>query len=592
MPRWTTLMPLVAAAMLVFQPWVPMHGIWVDGVDATGCGEVLAAVHHAEVVAHQVGEPFGTLVLALAITVIEVALIVSLMLAGGSATTALARDTVYATLMIITTGVVGLCVMVGGVAHREQAFRVEGAAAGLGALLALAVLLLGLLRLLAILLLALLALLALLPARDIGLLLPTYTQVFMKAMGGYLIQFFPLFLLGAVFGKLMEDSGSAAAIAQGIVQRLGHGRAILAVVLACAILTYGGVSLFVVAFAVYPIGSALFREAQVPKRLVPATIALGAFTFTMTAMPGTPAIQNAIPMPYFGTTPFAAPGLGVLASLVMGVGGWAWLAWRFAQARGHGEGYGVHDEGSASPAAATATPPAAPLPLWVALSPILAVLLLNLVVGEWWLPRLNTAYLAEALYGPTRLDAVRGVWAIIVALCAAIALLVILAWRRLPRGIQVFNDGVAASVMPMFNTASLVGFGAVVASLSGFGMIRDVVMGLGGDNVLVSLAIVVNVLAGITGSASGGMSIALAAMADQFIAGAEAAGIPLEVLHRVASMASGGMDTLPHNGAVITLLAVTGLTHREAYGGVFKITLIKTVAVFFVIALYYLTGLV
>ena len=404
--------------------------------------------------------------------------------------------------------------------------------------------------------------------------LASYTQVFMKALGGFVVLYFPLFMLGALFGKLMEVSGAALAIAQAIVRRLGAGQAILAVASACALLTYGGVSLFVVAFAVYPIAAELFRQAQVPKRLVPATIALGAFTFTMTAMPGTPAIQNAIPMPYFGTTPFAAPGLGVLASLVMGVGGWAWLAWRFAQARGHGEGYGVHDEGSASPAAATATPPAAPLPLWVALSPILAVLLLNLVVGEWWLPRLNTAYLAEALYGPTRLDAVRGVWAIIVALCAAIALLVILAWRRLPRGIQVFNDGVAASVMPMFNTASLVGFGAVVASLSGFGMIRDVVMGLGGDNVLVSLAIVVNVLAGLTGSASGGMSIALQALGDDYLAMGQAQGVSPEVMHRVTSIATGGLDALPHNGAVITLLEICRLNHRQSYGDIAMVAVI------------------
>ena len=228
--------------------------------------------------------------------------------------------------------------------------------------------------------------------------------------------------------------------------------------------------------------------------------------------------------------------------------------------------------------------------LSLAAVPIVAVLLLNLVVGEWWLPQLNTTYLAEALYGPTRLDAVRGVWAIIVALCAAIALLAILAWRRLPRGIQVFNDGVAASVMPMFNTASLVGFGAVVASLSGFGMIRDVVMGLGGDNVLVSLAIVVNVLAGITGSASGGMSIALQTLGDTWLAMGQAAGIAPDLLHRVTAIATGGLDALPHNGAVITLLAVTGLTHRQSYKDIFAITLIKTAAVFVVIGVFYATG--
>jgi H+/gluconate symporter-like permease len=109
---------------------------------------------------------------------------------------------------------------------------------------------------------------------------------------------------------------------------------------------------------------------------------------------------------------------------------------------------------------------------------------------------------------------------------------------------------------------------------------------------LVNEAVTVTSLAGITGSASGGMSIALAAMADNFIAAAQAAGIPMEVLHRVAAMASGGMDTLPHNGAVITLLAVTGLSHRQAYRDVFAITLVKTAAVFVVIGAYYATGLV
>lgn len=150
-----------------------------------------------------------------------------------------------------------------------------------------------------------------------GPLLASYTQVFMQATGGFIIQYFPLFLLGAVFGKLMEASGSAQVLANGIIRGLGPARAILAVILSCAAMTYGGVSLFVVAFAVWPIASALFREADLPKVLIPATIALGAFTFTMTALPGTPAIQNAIPMPYFGTTPFAAPGLGLITGALM-----------------------------------------------------------------------------------------------------------------------------------------------------------------------------------------------------------------------------------------------------------------------------------
>ena len=164
-------------------------------------------------------------------------------------------------------------------------------------------------------------------------ILATYTQVFMKALGGYVIKFFPLFLLGAIFGKLMEVSGSARSIAAWIVERVGEKQAALAVVLACAVLTYGGVSLFVVAFAVYPIAAALFVRAGYPKRFVPAVIALGSFTFTMTALPGTPAIQNAIPMPFFGTTAFAAPGLGLIGGAVMLGFGLAWLLWRARRGR-------------------------------------------------------------------------------------------------------------------------------------------------------------------------------------------------------------------------------------------------------------------
>jgi H+/gluconate symporter-like permease len=156
-------------------------------------------------------------------------------------------------------------------------------------------------------------------------LLAHWTQTFMGGAAGFLAQFFPLFLLGAVFGKVMDDSGSALAIARFISERLGRERTVLAVVLACALLTYGGVSLFVVAFALVPVADALFRQADIPHRLIPATVALGAFTFTMSALPGTPAIQNAIPMPFFGTTPFAAPGIGILAAAFMlGFGLW-WL---------------------------------------------------------------------------------------------------------------------------------------------------------------------------------------------------------------------------------------------------------------------------
>lgn len=420
-------------------------------------------------------------------------------------------------------------------------------------------------------------------------LLATYTQVFMRAAGDFIVPFFPLFLLGAVFGKLMDDSGSAEAIARGMVARLGAKRSILAVVLACAVLTYGGVSLFVVAFAVYPVAAALFRQADIPKRLIPATIALGAFTFTMTALPGTPAIQNAIPMPYFGTTPFAAPGLGVIAGLVMLAIGLAWLTFRQGRARAAGEGYGTAADGAIAPDKGLreraqgegfdlmeigAHPPAearALPPFALAVAPVALVVALNLVFTALVIPRLDTSYLAQPEYGATDITAVRGLWAIVLALTIAIVAIAMANCARLPRLTRSLDDGANASVLPIFNTASLVGFGAVVASLGAFETIRDAVLGVGGGNPLISLAVAVNVLAGMTGSASGGMSIALKTLGPTYLELGQAAGIAPELLHRVTTVATGGLDALPHNGAVITLLGICGLTHRQAYGDLFVV---------------------
>jgi H+/gluconate symporter-like permease len=417
-------------------------------------------------------------------------------------------------------------------------------------------------------------------------LLASYTQVFMKALGGFVVLYFPLFLLGAVFGKLMEVSGSARVIAHRIVGRLGSGHAVLAIVLACALLTYGGVSLFVVAFAVYPVAAALFREARVPKRLIPATIALGAFTFTMTALPGTPAIQNAIPMPYFGTTPFAAPGLGIIGGVVMFGLGMAWLSRRARAAARAGEGYGAEaDEEPPRPQKALrelaqgegydvmeiGAPAGAGPGFGVAVAPIVLVVGLNYLFSSVVFPALDTSYLASELYGKTSIDALRGVWAIICALTISNVTLLALNWRRIADVKRALDDGASAAVLPIFNTASQVGYGAVIASLAGFALIRDAVLGIAPGNPLISLSIAVNALAGITGSASGGMSIALQTLGATYLELARSAGIAPELLHRVTAIATGGLDALPHNGAVITLLSICGLTHRQSYADIFVV---------------------
>lgn len=420
-------------------------------------------------------------------------------------------------------------------------------------------------------------------------LLASWTQTFMGGAARFLAQFFPLFLLGAIFGKLMDDSGSALAIAQAITARLGRERAILAVVLVCAILTYGGVSLFVVAFAVVPVADALFRQADIPHRLIPATVALGAFTFTMSALPGTPAIQNAIPMPFFGTTPFAAPGIGILAAAVMLAFGLWWLHRRAAAARRAGEGYGpgphaAVDEQLVRERATTAAafdPAEMPRgrhgegmpPFGLAVLPIVVVVAVNLAVTYAVLPRLDLDFLAQERWGGTSLAAVGGLWSVVTALLAAIGILVLVNRRRLPALRASVDAGANASVLPAFNTASQVGFGAVVAALPAFAMVRDALGTLGGGP-LVSLAVVVGVLAGITGSASGGMTIALEAVGGTYARMAAELGIDPALMHRVAAIAAGGLDALPHNGAVITLLAICGATHRESYADVAVVALL------------------
>jgi H+/gluconate symporter-like permease len=414
-------------------------------------------------------------------------------------------------------------------------------------------------------------------------LLAHWTQTFMGSAAQFLAQFFPLFLLGALFGKLMDDSGSVEAIARFMTERLGTRRAILAVVLAGAVVTYGGVSLFVAFFVLAPMAQALFQAADIPRRLMPAAIALGTSTFTMTAFPGTPAIQNAIPMPFFGTTPFAAPGLGIIASAIMlGFGLW-WLARSEAAARRAGEGYGRTDHAPLSVAddqiirerATTAREfdPAeishgrhadTPVPIGFAVLPLVVVVSVNLLMSLVILPRLDFSFLAEARWGATSLPAVAGVWSVAVALAAAILALILVNRRRLPALRESMDAGANASVLPAFSVASLVGFGAVVAMLPAFAVVRDWVLSIEGGP-LVSLAVATNVLAALTGSASGGMTIALDALGDTYMRIAAEQGIDPALMHRVATIGSGTLDSLPHNGAVVTLLAVCGSTHRDSY---------------------------
>jgi H+/gluconate symporter-like permease len=427
-------------------------------------------------------------------------------------------------------------------------------------------------------------------------LLANWTQIFMGSAARFLAQFFPIFLLGAVFGKLMDDSRSVSTVADFMTKSLGERRAMLSVVLAGAFVTYGGVSLFVAFFVLSPMAQALFRAAAVPRRLMPAAIVLGTSTFTMSALPGTPSIQNAIPMPFFGTTPFAAPGLGIIAAAIMlGFGLW-WLRRAEVAARHADEGYGgeasvagdrAADDELVRERATTAREfdPAeihhgdrsasAPPVLFAAL-PLVVVVAVNLLMSLVVLPRVDFSFLAEERWGATSISGVAGVWSVVVALAAAIAVVILLNRGRLPSLRQSMDAGANASVLPALSVASLVGFGAVIAALPAFTIVRDWVLGIEGGP-LVSLAVATNVLAALTGSASGGLTIALDALGQNYITIAAQTGLNPALMHRVAVIGSGTLDILPHNGAVVTLLAVCGATHRESYFDIVMVGIVSAI---------------
>ncbi len=372
-----------------------------------------------------------------------------------------------------------------------------------------------------------------------------YTGTYMEGLVGFVQKWFPIFLLGAVFGKLMEETGAAKAVAQKVTQLIGKKKAILGVLIASALLTYGGVSLFVVVFAVYPIALELFREANVTRRLLVPTFALGAFTFTMTSMPGTPQIQNLIPMEYFNTSPTAAPIIGIVTTLIMAVGGYLWLAYREKTLSAKGEGFTETDESKEEANNDES------VPNWMlSLIPlVIVVVLLNV-------------FKMEPIY----------------ALILGVLSIMVINFKDYKKFIFSINEGAKGSVMAILNTSAAVGFGAVIAIVPAFDDIVSWLLNVS-DNPLIAESLSVQIMAMITGSASGGMGIALSTLGDTFYELSQTTGISPEVFHRMAAVASGA-SILPNNGALLTLIAVTGMTHKETYKDVFVVALvIPTIAV-------------
>lgn len=420
-------------------------------------------------------------------------------------------------------------------------------------------------------------------------LLAHWTQTFMGGTAGFVMRWLPMFLLGGLFGKLMEDSRSISSIAHSLTEKLGTQRTILAVVLASAVVTYGGVSVFVAFFVLVPMAQDMFRKANLPRRLMPATIGLGAFTFTMSAMPGTPSVNNAIPMSYFGTTAFAAPGLGIIASMVIMIIGMWWLRRAERIARANGEGYArpagepaaavvessfSNDQTVRVHATAVGDFDTAELEhgkladsqpsFLLALLPLVMVIAVNFAMSLVVLPRMDFAFLEEEAWGGTSIRALGGLWSVVLALLAGCLAIVFINWKRLPKLRETLDAGANAAALPLLTVSSLVGFGAVVGALPAFATVRDSLLSIPGGP-LVSLTVSMNALAALTGTASGGMAIALNALGEDFMMMAAEYNINPELMHRITTISAGTLDALPHNGTVLILLKLCKLTHRESY---------------------------
>ncbi|MFA6857318.1 MAG: GntP family permease [Treponema sp.] len=411
-------------------------------------------------------------------------------------------------------------------------------------------------------------------------------NVYLVKAAEYIKNYFPIFLFGAVFAKIMEKGGLAASIADKIVEVLGPKRALLAVIIGCAVLTYGGLSVFVVAFVMYPFGAILFKRAGIPKRLLPAALWIGIFTFTMVALPGTPQIQNIIPSTYFGTSTWSGIGIGLFATVLYLAIGLGWLGYRSKHLMSRGEGYGNHTE------AETEYVSTEKLPSWgISLIPLVTVIVLNIFINnpfKWNWITWN----------------ISSIWSITFATIVSSVLAVIIGREKLFASaadkkpnkegfLKIINESSISSGTAVFNVASGYAFGCVITSVAGFGIISSMLMRLSANgNPLFSAVLSTSIMGGITGSASSGMTIALSKFGAQWAQMASVAGIPLDVLHRIVAISAIGIDPVPHCGALVTMFAICGLTHKESYFDIIVILLMKFFVPFLCVLFYMLTGIV
>jgi len=380
-----------------------------------------------------------------------------------------------------------------------------------------------------------------------------FVTSYMAGFTGFIASWYLMFLLGAVFGKVMEDSGAADSVSKWIVGKLGMKYAVLAIVLACAVLTFGGVSLFVVAFSVYPMAISLFKQADLPRRFIPATLALGSVTFTMTSA-GSPEIQNWIPIQYLGTDAYAGWEVSIIVALFMAIFGYWWLKRIIQKAVNKGERFVDRETDPTFD-----TKRSLPNP-FLAMIPLLVVLIISYIFHD---------KLAQS--------------ALIIALLGGVIATYIVGRKYSKNFWEAFSAGTVGAIIAIGNTAAVVGFGGVAKNVPAFTTAVEAMTNIPGSP-LIGAAIAVSVIAGMTGSSSGGQTIALPLLAPHYLD----MGVNAEALHRVVAISSGALDSLPHNGYVVTTIqSICGEKHSAAYWPVAATTVVvPTLGVIIAIILF------
>jgi H+/gluconate symporter-like permease len=297
----------------------------------------------------------------------------------------------------------------------------------------------------------------------------------------------------------------------------------------------------------------------------------------MTALPGSPQYLNTMPTVYFGTDIYAGPVLGIIAAAIMFFGGVWWLNKRAASANAAGEGYGEHENeglvevGEDLPSTG------------LAFAPIAIVFVLNYFFTKVYFTMPSVMAKYEAVGG-----AVNGTWPVVLGLSISVIFILIALRKYLKNTNKVMFDGAVGALLPIFNTGSEVGYGGVIKSLAAFTTVKGLIVALSIPSIF-KVAISTTLLAGIVGSSSGGTAIALEVLSKEFLS----MGIDPQALHRIMLLASGGLDSLPHCGAVITLLSVCKLNHKESYGDIAMLTVgLPLISVVVTSVFYLVTGIV